>query len=146
MQEKPVPRQAEGSFLGSVTSVMARYCTEHSTCPSAPGKGGRCRDPLPCACAMGAPGSPTRPCGSLSPGTRVAPQGGGAALEPPICSGLLFPGRQSNFGSCSLQLVFLLGDSLGAASAQNLEELGRGTAWGEEGQDWLHQPRCSVQD
>lgn len=52
---------------------------------------------------------------------------------PPACSGLLFPGRQNNLGSCSSQLVFLLG----AASPQNQEELGRGKAWGEEGQDCL---------
>lgn len=35
---------------------------------------------------------------------------------PPVCSGLLFPSRQSNLGSRSSQLVFLLG----AASPQNL--------------------------
>lgn len=53
---------------------------------------------------------------------------------PPACSGLLFPGRQSNLGSCSSQLVFLLG----AASPPNLEELERRTAWSEEEQDCLH--------
>lgn len=44
-----------------------------------------------------------------------------------------------------LQLVVFLGDSLGAAF-QNLEELGRGTVWGGEGQDWLHPPCRSVWD
>ena len=58
VQEKPVPRQAEGWFLGSVTSATARCCTQRSARPSAPSKGGRHRGPLPRAWAVGAPRSP----------------------------------------------------------------------------------------
>lgn len=148
-QEKPVPRQAEPWGVCSWgVSPQQRHSAALSTVLA-------CPLPVRDANAEGLSlehwswqpqVAPCTPCRSLSPRTHVAPQGGGSALGPPKCSGPLFPGRQINLGSCGLQLMVLLGDSLGAAWPQNLEELGRGTVWGEEGQDWLHQPCCCLWD